>query len=208
MKTIGILLSEYTSESKNTLLGIRADLLAFLRKYPVQVRCIPVSFETSIWNEFERVVEEIKLCDGIILPGGQDYYEIHLKIAEYLYNKNIPTLGICLGMQIMAVAFEGDLKRLECTKHQSQEEYVHPIQIHTKSKLFELLNSSNIMVNSRHSDAVSTTDLSISAIADDHTIEAVEDASKTFYVGVQWHPESLIEDVYSKKIFDAFISSL
>ena len=39
-------------------------------------------------------------------------------------------------------------------------------------------------------------------------IEAVEDPNKKFFIGVQWHPESLEEDIYSERLFDTFINSL
>lgn len=208
MKKVGILLRDYISESHNPLLGIRSDLIRYLRNYNVQVHCIPVCFDNNEFDEFERVVEDILGCDGIILPGGKNDYEIDLKIAKYLHENNIPTLGICLGMQIMALSFEGDINYLNNGFHQSKNDYVHNVKIKNNSKLYEILGINEISVNSRHSDHITTTDLSITAISDDLVIEAVEDPSKTFYIGVQWHPESLMNDEYSKKIFDYFINLL
>lgn len=208
MKKIGIILRDYMSASNNNLYAVRNDLIKYLRNYKVNVICIPVCFEENEFDELERVEKLINDCDGIILPGGQNNYEIDLKIAKYLYNKNIPTLGICLGMQIMALTFNGDIAYLKNNKHQSREEYVHEIKIKPNSKLAEILKESNILVNSRHSEHITTTDLSIVAIADDLTIEAVEDSSKKFFIGIEWHPESLAHDIYSKKLFDFFINSL
>ena len=208
MKKIGIILRDYTSKSGNTLLGIRKDLITYLRNYDIQISCIPICFSNNDFDEFERVVKGILECDGIILPGGPNEYEIDLKIAKFLHEQNIPTLGICLGMQIMSLAFDGDIERLDKNFHQSKNEYVHKVKIKTNSKLYEILGTNEIIVNSRHSEHITTTDLSITAISDDLVIEAVEDASKAFYIGVQWHPESLVNDEYSKKLFDYFINLL
>ncbi len=206
MKKIGILLRDYKSKKNNNLYGIRSDLITYLRKYSVQTICIPIDFENNEYDELERVEELINECNGIILPGGADMYDIDLKLAKYLYEKDIPTLGICLGMQIMAVTFNGDLGHLKNDTHQSREEYVHKIKIKPTSNLAQTLQDTNILVNSRHSDYITTTDLPIVAIANDLTIEAVEDPTKKFFIGVQWHPESLEEDIYSKRLFDFFIN--
>lgn len=208
MKTIGILLRDYTSLSYNPLLGVRDDLILYLRNYPVRVICIPICFKNNEYDEFERVVEEIKGCQGIILPGGQEHYEIDLKIVKYLYDQNIPTLGLCLGMQIMSLAFDGDIDYLLNNNHQSKEKYVHNVKIKPSSKLYSILETHELLVNSRHYEYITTTNLNISAISDDLVIEAVEDSSKTFFIGVQWHPESLIDDEYTKKLFNSFINIL
>lgn len=180
-------------------------MITFLRKYKIQIICIPVCLSNNEFDEFERVVEGIKTCDGIILPGGQENYDIDLKIAKYLYNRNIPTLGICLGMQIMALAFDGAIEYLPNNKHQSKKESVHKIKIKQDSKLYEILKVNELMVNSRHSEHIITTNLNITAISSDLVIEAVEDPTKKFFIGVQWHPESLINNIYSKGLFDYFI---
>ncbi len=208
MKRVGIFLRDYKSISNNDLLAIRKDLFAYLSHYNIEIICIPISYETNEYDAFDRVEKLIKECDGIILPGGEKDYEIDLKIAKYLYNHDIPTLGICLGMQIMALAFNGDLGHLETNAHQSAKEYVHEIKIKENSRLFQILKEHTIMVNSRHSDYITTTDLPIVAIANDLTIEAVEDEAKKFFIGVQWHPESLSKNIYSKRLFDFFINSL
>jgi len=205
MKKIGIILRDYKSLSNNDLSAIRSDLVTFLRKYNIETICIPVCLSNNEFDEFKRVVKGIKECSGIILPGGQNYHEIDLKIAKFLYDKNIPTLGICLGMQIMALTFNGNINYLKNNNHQSKEEYVHKIKIKEDSKLHNILKTNELIVNSRHSEHITTTDLQITALANDLTIEAIEDSKKTFFIGVQWHPESIINDLYSKRLFDHFI---
>ncbi len=65
-----------------------------------------------------------------------------------------------------------------------------------------------IQVNSRHERYIPYTNLDISAYSDDGIPEAIENKNKKFFIGVQWHPESLIDDIYSKRLFNAFIDSL
>ena len=62
----------------------------------------------------------------------------------------------------------------------------------------------NITVNSRHNYAIKRTTLEISGHSEDNIIESIEDTNKKFFIGIEWHPESL-ENEESKLIFDYFI---
>jgi len=46
------------------------------------------------------------------------------------------------------------------------------------------------------------------AYSEDNVLEAIEDKNKKFFMGIQWHPESLMEDTYSRRLFDYFIKIL
>ena len=208
MKRVGVVLREYKSRSDKDLLAIRSDVLSYLRNYEVEVICIPIAFHEDQNKEFKCVLNLINTCDGILLPGGTKAHEIDLKIAKYLYEKDIPTLGICLGMQILALAFHGTIEPIGNPTHQSDNKYVHQVEIKKNSKLYEILEDLVIDINSRHDEQIQGTDLNVVAIANDSVIEAVEDSKKRFFIGVEWHPESLEEDIYSKRLFDAFIDSL
>lgn len=208
MKRVGIILRDYTSKSDSALLGVREDLITYLRNYPIEALCIPILFNENEYNEFDRAVELINTCDGIILPGGAKEYDIDDKIVRYLYDHDIPTLGICLGMQLMSLTFNGDIEPTGNETHQKREGYVHEVKIKEGSRLANILQNNMIMVNSRHIEHITTTDLPIVAISNDLIIEGVEDPNKRFFIGVQWHPESLKDDIYSKRLFDFFINSL
>lgn len=163
--------------------------------------CIGIYPETL--EEFKKITN---LCDGFILQGGSDYRNIEIDFVKYLYENNIPTLGICLGMQMMGV-INGNLDRLINLNHQSNEKYVHEVKINTNSKLYSILKTDKIMVNSRHVDHIKNTNLDVAAKSNDNIIEAIEDKNKKFFIGVQWHPESLMDEK-SKNLFSSFFNNI
>ena len=211
LKQIGIILNQWKSNYRDyPIYGFKTDLMQMLRKYDVNILSIPILFENDDINkEFNYVKNIIDLCDGIIIPGGAYIYDIYYKIVEYLYNENKPILGICLGMQIMGKTFNNKVReRIKDDSHNKMDNYVHGINIKKDSKLFDIMKEEFIQVNSRHERYIPYTNLDISAYSDDGIPEAIENKNKKFFIGVQWHPESLIDDIYSKRLFNAFIDSL
>lgn len=97
-----------------------------------------------------------------------------------------------------------NFEEINVKNHQSNEKYKHYVNIDKNSLLYKIINNDRILVNSRHKSAIIETKLNVVARSDDNVIEAIEDISKTFFIGLEWHPES-IDDEYSKKIFDYFI---
>jgi gamma-glutamyl-gamma-aminobutyrate hydrolase PuuD len=155
-------------------------------------------------EEINKLHEVIALCDGIILQGGSDYYQYDLEAIKYIYENNIPLLGICLGMQTIGVFFGGTL--LPVSRHNEVgKNYVHTVKIDRYSKLYSILGSEEVMVNSRHKEAlVNPTNIKVVGVSDD-VIEAVEKNGVLFLIGVQWHPEDMIKyDEHSKALFDRF----
>lgn len=152
-------------------------------------------------------IELINLCNGIILQGGNDTSIIDIPILKYCYDKDIPLLGICLGMQMMSLYFNGEINDFTTSKHANKKfKYVHSVHLNKLSKLHEIIGLDYILVNSRHKSYIKNTNLSISGISNDGYIESVEDKNKRFFIGVQWHPETTFEyDIVSQKIFKAFI---
>ncbi len=161
--------------------------------------------------DLDIIQEQLKECSGVILQGGLEIYEYDRYVCSYLYEHDIPTLGICLGMQTMAEGKLGRLKDMKIKQHydRKNELYAHENWIQPGTKLFNILGEVKISVNSRHRDYVLDTDHFISSYSKDGIIEAIEDPHKNFYIGVQWHPESMIAyDKVSKKLFDAFFQTI
>lgn len=179
------------------------EVINVINKY----NCIPigiiVDFDNNPNIEFNKIKNIIDLCDGFILQGGSDYYDIDILITKYLYENNIPTLGICLGMQTMAMTFNGTMS--EIANHNSKSKYVHSINIDKNSKLYNIIKKDKIFVNSRHNSYIKNTDLDVSAT--NNIIEAIEDKNKKFFIGVQWHPESIIDE-NSILLFNYFFLSI
>ena len=150
--------------------------------------------------------ELINMCDGIIFQGGDDFEKYDLEALKYIYETDKPVLGICLGMQLMGVLFNGTM--VDIHNHKKKLNYVHEVKIKRNSKLYNIFKTDIIKVNSRHKSIIKNTNLDIVGISNDGYIEAIEDVDKRFFIGVQWHPESMIG--YDKKqnnLFKSFIKN-
>ena len=152
---------------------------------------------------------DFSIFDGFIFPGGYSWENLDEKILKYAFDNDIPALGICAGMQLIASMDKFGNVLDNCiaivnNHHQRKDEYVHEITIN-KGILLDILGSNKIMVNSRHNDTVYLNDnFIVDAKSPDNIIEAVHIPNKTFILGLQWHPEDL-HDEYSEKIFKYFI---
>lgn len=199
IKTVGIIIREFI-ENNTMFIGTRSGLFFALDKFNVNVIGIPIN------TDYDKLIESVNLCDGIILSGGSKYHENDFKLIEYLLEKDIPTLGVCLGMQTMATYFN-NLQEIEVNNHYSQNKYVHKVKINKNSKLYKILNKEEIIVNSRHHTAIPFTNIVVSAKSVDNIIEGVELPNKKFFIGVQWHPES-VNDNNSFLLIESFINNL
>lgn len=164
-------------------------------------------------NDINRV---LNMCDGIVIPGGVKWYEYDEYICKYAIEHDIPLLGICAGMQILAKILNNNkidgidnTVRNDTTidHHQKGVKYVHNIKILEDSLLYKIVNEDVIAVNSRHNYHVPN-ELSFlgTAYSEDGLIEAVEYKDNKFALGIQWHPESMIDyDENAKKILKYYI---
>lgn len=177
-----------------------------------------------VCGDLEQLRTTLPLCDGLLLPGGEDvdpsvYGEgphrclgeirpAHDRFLLWALNLaaelGLPCLGICKGMQIMAVHSGGTLYQdiysqlqrevlLHC-QHGRRDYLVHPVSVTPGTRLHQILGKERLDVNSMHHQSVRTLGggMAVSALADDGIIEAIE-SQDGLMLGVQWHPEELTE---------------
>ena len=164
--------------------------------------------ETPLTDKDKEILDaQINMCDGILMPGGDFMYFYDNYICEKANKKDMPLLGICMGMQVMC-NYNNDNKNIFIEGHKDlQKEYVHSVNIIPGTKLYDIIGEEKIMVNSIHRTKVPNSgDYSISAKAEGDIIEGIEKKDKLFNIGVQWHPERT-DDEPSRKIITAFINA-
>lgn len=140
-----------------------------------------------------------------------------LSLVAGALERNMPVLGICGGQQLLAVALGGTLiqhipdsvaNALEHEQPNPRHEAGHPVAVAPGTMLHRIVGSATMHVNSAHHQAVRAPGphAVVNATAPDGVVEGVEDSRFRFALGVQWHPEYLI-DPGDRKIFAAFIAA-
>ncbi len=157
-------------------------------------------------EEKNNLIEMIKLCDGFIMPGETRSFEHNYFIDSYLKENNIPTLGICLGMQVMAINSSKE-KLTPVNVEGSHFRKMHTVKLED-GVLKNIIGKDEVDTNSYHSYmVVNPGEYKVVARSIDGVIEAIEDDKSLFRIGVQWHPEKDTLDDANKKIFEAFIDA-
>ena len=175
----------------------------------------PLSDTDSIINTLEHI-------DGLLLSGGADYNPLYtgeepspklgginserdlpeLLITQLAYHRQIPILGICRGIQTLAMALGGkvrqdisDICKVRHSQDADRSEPTHSVTIEEDSTLYTLYNNKTLFVNSFHHQAVETGGDRFRVVgrSADGIIEAIESSEFKSIMGVQWHPECMTE---------------
>lgn len=155
---------------------------------------------------------------GTINPS-RDFFEDEL--IQQILQQDKPILGVCRGAQIVNVSLGGtmyqdiyaqiDQELLQHSQNAPVHHGSHFVKVTDGSLLHKIVGTDTLRVNSRHHQANKTEGkgLVFSGIANDGVVEAVESKEHRFVLGVQWHPENLIQAgcQASQKIFAAFIKA-
>lgn len=212
---IGVIARPYITDNNREVLCILESIRKSILKaggipniiLPTQDMIYINNKEKPLTAEDKQILDaQIDMCDGILMPGGDMIYFYDKYICKEANEKDIPLLGICMGMQVMC-NYNNENKNIKIEGHKKpNDEYVHTVEINTDSKLYSIVNENIINVNSLHGYMVPNSgDYKVSAKCN-NIIEAIEKSNKLFNIGIQWHPERT-EDEPSKKIFKAFIES-
>jgi putative glutamine amidotransferase len=159
------------------------------------------------------------LC-GRVDPA-RDWAEL-LLVRWALADKK-PVLAVCRGAQLVNVAVGGALyqdvgaQHPDAIKHdhfpiggRRRDELAHEVRLVPGSRLQRLLGVESLAVNSMHHQGISRLAPGLVPVATspDGLIEGVESGNGQFLIGVQWHPEDLVDvDPRMKRLFDAFVEA-
>ncbi len=173
----------------------------------------------------DAILSTLARIDGLLLSGGGDLDPSFLgeKPSPYLgttvperdlgelllirlaFDMQLPMLGICRGIQMLAAALGGgvhqDLRESlgdNLLKHKQDEPRdcaTHPVNLYEGSLLRSIVGVDTLKVNSFHHQAVSHCGphLRVSATSPDGVIEGLESTEHKSILGVQWHPESFYQ---------------
>jgi len=154
---------------------------------------------------------------------GRDAYEIEL--IQRALATDVPVLAICRGIQVLNVARGGTLVQDIPAEVPGAVEHrltvppnepftlAHEVWVDDGSLLSKLMGDTegadSPQVNSRHHQAVKSLGEGLVAVATapDGVIEAVEDPTRRFCVGVQWHPENFYRTGEFRGLFEGFIQA-
>jgi len=153
----------------------------------------------------ELAADALDALDGVLLTGGDDIdmrdfgQALHAKAdlmpplrqrGEFALLRaldqrpTLPVLGICLGMQLMGV-------HNGCPLIQHLHDVIADGDRHVGNKIHSITGSigSGQVTSSHHQALASAGPFETLALSDDGVLEAIRLANRSFYVGVQWHPE-------------------
>ena len=162
--------------------------------------------------------------DGFARYVDRERDQTELTLVRLALKYQLPLLGICRGMQVINVALGGSLYQdvheemsgaLVHDHHAHGDTQLprgcylaHSVDVVEGTLLYRLVKEKTIKGNSLHHQGVKTLgkSLTASAIAPDGLVEAIEISDHPFGLGVEWHPEELI-DAASQNIFTSFINA-
>jgi putative glutamine amidotransferase len=161
--------------------------------------------------------------DGLSAPADLPREEADRTILAHAFAEKKPVLAICYGCQLLNVYLGGTLiqdVRTELgttTAHRKKDlspvpenDPVHGAQLEAGSRLAEIAVGATAEVNSSHHQAIAKPgrNLRVTAHSSDGIVEGVEwTGDSSWVVGVQWHPERMLGDAFSERLFRDFVAA-
>ncbi len=178
-------------------------------------------------DDIDIINATIDRCDGVVLLGGGDVspasygqtersrlYGVNDFIDRFeiaavrrAVNNDLPVLAICRGHQVLNVALGGTLiQHLDTTD--DHRDTMHGVQLVPGSKVALAMGTNEPLVHSFHHQAIDVLGDGLTVVGTFHdgTIEAVEHATASWVLGVQWHPEdTAADDPAHQGLFDELV---
>lgn len=181
-------------------------------------------------QEPEAAAVVVSRLDALVLTGGPDLDATLYNAAPHETNDEpreqrdtfelalyraardagLPVLGICRGLQVMAVAEGGSLVQhlpdvSEVTHRLERGTFVdHEATFEPGSLAYELFGGDAVVNSSHHQAVADPGRLRVTGWAPDGTIEVCEDPAARFLLGVQWHPEHMND----RRLLDALLGAV
>lgn len=161
-------------------------------------------------EEINELYRQIDLCDGFILQGGLYSSNYEIEMAKRIIELDKPLIGICAGFNNILRAVGTDVIEDKTKSHDIYDKnYRHEVTVIKETKLYDLLNKDKYSVNSIHSMIAPKENVEnyakISSISYDGLVESFELSNKKFVIGIKWHPELMLEDEFTEKLFKEFV---
>ncbi len=139
--------------------------------------------------------------------------ELEVSLIREALQRNIPLLGVCRGMQLINVVLGGSLHQevadvYEDVKNVRSVLPYKVVNVKKGSLLFQALGRTDPRVNAIHHQSINKVGRSLKVVAesDSGMVQAIESMENSFVLGVQWHPEYLIQYKSQRKIFSVLIN--
>lgn len=162
-------------------------------------------------DEIEELYRQVDLCDGFILQGGLYSCNYEIELAKRIIELDKPLIGICAGFNNILRAIGTDVIEDKTKSHDFYDKsYRHKVSVIKGTKLHDLIGCDEYKVNSIHSMIAPKENVEgfakISSFSEDGLVESIELTDKRFVIGLKWHPELMLEEEFSNRLFEEFIN--
>ena len=218
----------FPEAKRQPVIGITANyadgeqrLSQYYYKAVIKAGGVPIVIPPT--DDTDVIINTLEHIDGLLLSGGGDYNPLfcgeepstllhsinserdlpELLITRLAFNRQIPMLGICRGIQTLAMALGGHVEQdishhanlIKHSQDAARSEATHTIDIYPDSILHDIYKQDRLPVNSFHHQAVDNPGIrfKVAAKSKDGIIEAIESCEYKPILGVQWHPECMEE---------------